>query len=356
MKITQIEHIAVHIPYQERVREHLQKGWNLGNRATDEEFQEKKEAFYQEWKNSSPPSVKASLYRVHTDEGLIGLGEGSTLSDEQLRAYVGRSPFEFIMDDSTGPLQIAFYDLMGQSLGLPITRLLGPGRESAPLAYWSHCFPPEALQLEAKIALENGFKVHKFKRRAHTDVVEQIAAIAEVAPEDYEVTIDPNQTFGTLERALSIGRELKKYPQVHCLESPIDQSDIEGYRKIKQELGFPLAHHMGTPEPIDALYSESYDYFILGGGVANVMRNAHICGARNKPFWMQLGNEATGISSLFMLHLAAAIPNATLGHVSLFILLEHDLLQESLKVREGQVKIPEKPGLGADLDLDAVDR
>ena len=39
MKITCIERIAVDIPYQERIREHLQKGWSLGNRATDEEFE-----------------------------------------------------------------------------------------------------------------------------------------------------------------------------------------------------------------------------------------------------------------------------------------------------------------------------
>ncbi len=356
MKITHIEHIALHIPYQERIREHLQKGWSLGNRATDEEFEEKKDAFYQEWKASSPPSVQDSIYRVHTDEGLIGIGEGKALSGDQLQTYVGRSPFEFIMDDSPGPLQIAFYDLMGQFHGLPIARLLGPSRESAPLAYWSHCFPPEVIQQEAKIALAKGFKVHKFKRRAHTDVVEQVAAIAAVAPEDYELTIDANQTFGSLERALAIGRELKNYPQVHCLESPIDQSDIAGYRTLRQELGYPLAHHMGTPEPIAALYAEAYDYFILGGGVASVMRKAHICSARNKPFWMQLSTEASGVATLFMMHLAAAVPNATLGHVSLFQLLEHQLLQEPLEVENGHLKIPAKPGLGATLDMDAIDR
>jgi L-alanine-DL-glutamate epimerase-like enolase superfamily enzyme len=193
MKITRIEHIPLKIPYQERVLPHLQKGWNFGNRATDEEFQENKDEFQQQWDNSSPPSEKFNLYRVHTDEGLIGTGEGSLLDDEKLHSYVDRDPFEFIMDDSVGPLQIAFYDLMGQFLGLPIARLLGPSRESAPMAYWSHCYPPEALQQEAKIALENGFRVHKFKRRAHTDVVEQIAAIAEVAPEDYRSPSTPTR-------------------------------------------------------------------------------------------------------------------------------------------------------------------
>ena len=44
------------------------------------------------------------------------------------------------MDDSAGPLQIAFYDLMGQAVGLPMARMFGPCQESAPIAYWSQCF------------------------------------------------------------------------------------------------------------------------------------------------------------------------------------------------------------------------
>ena len=356
MKITQIEQIAVDIPYLERVREHLQKGWSLANRATDEEYQAKKEAFLQQWKNSLPPSVQTTIYRVHTDEGLVGLGEGGALSADQLQTYVGRSPFEFIMDDSAGPLQIAFYDLMGQSLELPVARLFGPCRERTPMAYWSHCFPPEVLREEARIAVENGFKTHKFKRRAHTDVVEQVASIAEVVPEDYEITVDANRTFGTIERALAIGRELKNYPQLKCLESPINQADVEGYGLLKQELGYPLAIHFGAPHPVVALHSGAYDYFVLSGWAAGVIRSAHIAQAGDKPFWMQLQEATTGISAVFMVHLTAAIPNAILSHISLYTLLEHALLQEPLMVREGHVNVPAKPGLGVDLDMDAVEQ
>jgi L-alanine-DL-glutamate epimerase-like enolase superfamily enzyme len=356
MKITRIERIALDIPYIESVREHLQKGWGLANRATDEEFAAEGDRFHREWRDSKPPTVKTSLYLVHTDDGLTGLGEGASLTDEQLATYTGRSPFNYLGDDSVGPLQMAFYDLMGQALDLPLARVLGPARDTAPLAWWSHCFPPEALRAEAERALARGYRVHKFKRRAHTDVLDQVAAIAEVAPDDYEITVDANQTFGTLERALDIGGKLKAIPQVRCLESPIQQGDIDGYRRLKKELGLKLAHHMGTPDPIDALHSDVYDYFILGVTVGGTFRNAHICGARDKPFWMQLGGDGTDISTLFMLHLAAAIPNATLGHVSMQHLQEELLLNEPLVVEDGLVAIPRTPGLGATLNMDVVDR
>ncbi len=355
MKITRIERIDIDMPYQEQVVEHLRKGWGLGNRATDEEFAEERERFEREFRGSVPPRVRSALYLVHTDEGLTGLGEGAALGGDQLAGYEGRSPFEYINDDGPGPLQIAFYDLMGQAVGLPLARLLGPARDTAPLAWWSHSFPPDVLQAEAVRALACGYRVHKFKRRAHTDVVEQVAAIAEVAPADYEITVDANQTFGTRERALDIGGRLRRFPQVHCLESPIDQGDMDGYRLLK-DLGFKLAHHMGSPEAIEALYSGAYDYFIIGARIAATLRDAHICGARDKPFWMQLGADGTGVSTLFMLHLAAAIPNAVLGHVSMQHLHEASILNEEIVVRAGQVTIPTSPGLGATLDMEVVER
>ena len=243
---------------------------------------------------------------------------------------------------------------MGQAVGLPMARMFGPSQESAPIAYWSQCFPPEVLQEEVKIALEGGFRVHKFKRRAHTDVVEQVQAIAEVAPEDYELTIDANTTFGTVERALSFGRQLKDYPHVKCLESPINQEDVEGYLRIKKELGLPLATHFGSPSPTISLPSPAYDYYVVGGWLAGILRCANIASAANKPFWLQMG--FTGISAVFMVHLAAALPNASLSHVSLYILLEHSLLAEPLTIKDGLAKVPEKPGLGVGLDMDAVER
>lgn len=354
MKITQIEQMTVDIPYLERVREHLQKGWNYANRATDDEFSANEGEFRQQWENSSPPSVQTSIYQVRTDEGLIGVGEGAGISEDKIQTYLGRSPFEFIMDDSTGPLQIAFYDLMAQAVGMPMARMFGPCQERVPIAYWSHCFPPEIMRQEAKIAIENGFKAHKFKRRAHTDVIEQVQSMAEIIPQDYEITIDANCTFGTMERAIEIGRGLKKYPQVKCLESPIDQPNVEGYLAIKKELGYPLAIHFGSPPPTVSLPSSAYDYYVLSGWAASITRCANIASAANKPFWMQMG--FTGISAAFMVHLAAAIKNASLGHVSLFMLLEHSLLAKPLVVQEGYTKVPEKPGLGIALDMDAVDR
>ena len=88
MKITSIERIDLDIPYFERVREHLQKGWGLANRATDDEYAADKEKFQQQWRDSSPPSVTTSIYHVHTDEGLVDIGEGSPLTRRACKGII----------------------------------------------------------------------------------------------------------------------------------------------------------------------------------------------------------------------------------------------------------------------------
>jgi len=352
MKIKNIERITVDIPYSERIREHLQKCWNFANRATDDEFQQNHDEYLKQWQQSQPPSVNTCIYKVHTDEGIIGIGEGGSISDDRIQTLLGKSPFEFIMDDSLGPLQIAFYDIMGKALNLPMARLFGPlERENVPIAYWSHCFPPEVLQQEAKIALENGFTTHKIKRRAHTNIVEQIGSVAEVAPVDYHITVDSNATLGTVEKAVEIAGQLEKFPQVKCLESPIAEDNVEGYLLLKKKLSYPLAMHSCS---LSTVSSGVCDHFVLGGWAAGIMKRAALADAGGKSFWLQMG--FTGISAVFMVHLAAAISNASMSHVSLYFLLEDDLLLEPLIVSNGHAKVPEKPGIGVELDEDAVER
>lgn len=357
MRITDIDVIPVEVPYHERIREYLQKGWGFANRATDQQFKEHREVFEAEWRRSVPPVVDICIYKVHTDDGPVGLAEGAHISTERLATYRGRSPFEFLGDDSVGPLQMAFYDLMGKAEGLPAARLMGPlQRQSVPVAYWSHCFPPDILAEEARIAVANGFKVHKFKRRAHTDVTEQAAAIAEVAPSDYRITVDSNATPGLPSRALEIARSLEQIPIVRCLESPLPQDNVDGYLFLKSKLDYPLAIHMGTPDPLIAVTSGMCDYFVSGGGVSNVRRQATIAAAGgNMPFWMQTA-PCTGLQAVFMIHIAAAVKNASLSHVTTHFIVEDDLLTEPVTVENGYFLLSDRPGLGVELDEDAVEK
>ena len=90
MRITDIDAIPVEVPYHERIREYLRKGWGFANRATDQEFKEHREVFEAEWSRSTPPIVDVCIYKVHTDEGPVGLAEGARISPERLATYRDR--------------------------------------------------------------------------------------------------------------------------------------------------------------------------------------------------------------------------------------------------------------------------
>ncbi|MEC9380240.1 MAG: hypothetical protein VX528_14830, partial [Candidatus Latescibacterota bacterium] len=62
-----------------------------------------------------------TIYVVHTDDGLVGLGEsGSTEPQETIDHYIGTSPFDHVGDEVSLGLGTAMYDLMGKAAGGPV--------------------------------------------------------------------------------------------------------------------------------------------------------------------------------------------------------------------------------------------
>ena len=67
-----------------------------------------------------------TVYVVHTDTGLVGLGEGDmTEPQEVLDRYIGSNPFDWIGDETSLGLGTAMYDLMGKAAGVPVYKLFG---------------------------------------------------------------------------------------------------------------------------------------------------------------------------------------------------------------------------------------
>ena len=70
--------------------------------------------------------ITRTVYVVHTDNGLIGLGEsGSPESQEVIDGYIGTNPFDWVGDEVSLGLGTAMYDLMGQYAGVPVYKLFG---------------------------------------------------------------------------------------------------------------------------------------------------------------------------------------------------------------------------------------
>ncbi len=331
MKITKIEVIPVKIPYTECVREELLRA------------------------NPRMEAAKTNIYKVYTDEGIVGIGEGQIAPTSHVNQYIGNSPFDYILDDSAGSLLIAFYDLMGKFLEQPLYKFFGRRlRDKVTVAYWSHCYTSDLLAEEAKRAVTKGFTLHKIKARPFRDPISQALAIAEVVPPEYRIVVDANETFGTPAKTLRIAKEYEKIPQIWALEEPISTSNLEGYRYLRQKLNFPIAIHVKNK--ITAFQQGTCDAVVLEDIALGraIQTTTALAEFKGRTVWAEYG-LFSGVSATFQVHQAAVIPNLEMC-ITLAFLTEDDLLMKPLFLSDGYVKVPEKPGLGVELNEDAVDK
>ena len=330
MKITQIEVIKLKVPYHDGIFE-LMSRRNL----------------YQ----------IDHVYKVHTDVGIIGIGDGSFQSDDTVQKYIGKNPFEFMNGWAPTPLQQALYDIMGKALNVPVHQLLGQKvHDKTPFGYWSIDMTPDEWAAEAKHAYALGYRLHKIKARPWFEVAEQVGAITDVVPDDYQLRVDANDSFETAARTIEVARQLRKY-NIESFETPIPQSHIDGYKEIKQQIDIPITIHFGNPDPVKAIRAKMNDSFIIAypdSRAANAKREAMISEAAHLPVWIQI--VGLGITTCYVMHLAAVMQNATMPAITLNALRAFDIVTPStIPLDNGYATIPDKPGLGVDLDEDALD-
>jgi len=336
LRIVDVERIVVDVPFTPRCQE-----WNAR----------------EVWQWSI-----AEIIRVTTDApDLVGYGETlphytwGRVSDVAIARVRGGNPADFLGDDSLGAgLQMALYDLVGKALGVPAYRLLNLPlvRQWCPISWWNIDMPPEANAAEAQEAVAAGYTSYKIKARPWFDIYAQVEAISRVTPPHLRLDIDWNQMLLNQGNAAPVLAELDREPRVAIYESPIMQRDGEGQRLLRQKTTRPLALHFGDPPFPIAVREQVCDGFVVSGGVASVLRQAALAETFEKPFWLQL--VGTGLTTAFSAQLGAVLPLAQWPSVSCLNNYADDLLVTPLAVRGGYLKVPDGPGLGVEVDEQAL--
>jgi L-alanine-DL-glutamate epimerase-like enolase superfamily enzyme len=296
--------------------------------------------------------------RLHTDEGVSGIGEAlmsAQRAEALLKGMVGRTPWEFLQDDSIGGILMAVYDVLGKATGLPAGRLMSANPKQRIFhTYWTHCLPPALMAAEAKLAASLGYRVHKVKARPWQDPIEQAAAICEVVPKDYRVWADANACWLSPSRALFFIKKLAEFHNYFAVESPIEYRSVAGFRALKGNSPLILAEHMG-PEPMVFVREGLVQAFVIGGPVGKTLtQRAMTAEVTGIPLWIEYGIQS-GISQMFQAHHAAAYPGIEYT-ISVSHCLEEDFMIEPLKMDNGYLNMPQEPGLGVTLDAGAVDK
>ena len=334
-----------------------------------------------EWESQTGwDQVPKHIVRMNTDSALVGLGEtGRGVPIEEVRAgasqLLGKDPEVLALQDiygfclsedasavGVGPaydaFEMAVFDLVGKARQVPVHALLGGAlRDRVKADYWMGHQTPEDGKRAVERALAHGFKGIKIKCKIDEPMVERLEAMRDVAGVDFKVTVDPNERFHTAEQTIILAQQLAVVGNVEVFEDPIPKSDLEGYIKIHEEIELPVAMHVASGEQvIRAVKAEVVDCFNLGGSLVGFQKNAATALAAGFSCWHGSGNDL-GIVDTSYVHAAAVAPNCTMA--SDFVgswTREDDLIVEPIPFIDGYVPTPEKPGLGCELDQEALGR
>lgn len=338
IRISGYEVVPLRVPMDIRVREAWQRSWFLQNR-----FQTHHEPV---------------LVKLKTDSGLVGIGD-SMMSPARTKTLagkmVGRSPWEYLFDDSIRGLLVPMCDIVGQALELPVSRLFARNPKKRIIqTWWSQCFKPELMASEAKLAESLGYRVHKVKARPWEDPIEQAEAICGAVSKDFRVWVDANAWWGSVGRTLYITERLKKLGNYFAIESPIRRELLEGYRQLKGKVGLDVTEHM-PPDPMPYIREGLLDAIVVGFPMGRTLvQRALMAEVTGIPLWVEHSTRC-GINQVFQAHQAAAFPGIEYT-ISVTHMLEDDFVAEPFEMREGFYEVPTKPGLGITLDEDAVDK
>ena len=300
-----------------------------------------------------------TMLKVHTDEGICGLGEGGrgeALEDIDQK-WVGVDPMSINLTTTSGTMAMALYDIVGKALGVPAYKLMGTKHwDKVPVGYWSPPLEPHEFAAAAENGARQGFKTHKLKARPW-NIVETVELMTKAAGPDYGIIVDPNFTFADLATSLRIAEKLEKY-NIQAFEDPFRYlPGFQQYRDFRRHSRIPLAPHLYDSKQImSAIRAEGADMFNTGGTVEQTIINAGMAEAAGMPVWLQVVGLQLGVSGAYGNHVHAVIRNATIPSDVLHFTRENDLVGEVMAPKDGFVEIPETPGLGVELDMKAVEK
>jgi L-alanine-DL-glutamate epimerase-like enolase superfamily enzyme len=382
MKITGIETFVVKIPRHDRFG---------GQPEQPRCFADSDYYFETDWREVYSRKTESLLIRVTTDEGIQGWGESqspivpevaSTIIERLLAPMVlGHDPRDtdglwdrmyesmnvrghtggFMLDAISG-LDLAFWDIKGKAVGKSIARLLSDS-VAVRLPMYVSGIRASSNVARAELAashFDDGFAAVKLYlgRGVAADIDQAQSVRRRVA--DRRLMSDLFWKY-SLAEALELGRALQDLG-FEWVESPLAPEEIAGHRRLAESLDIAVA----VGEPLRTRF-QFLDWFrgraldiaqpdIVRSGITEGLRISRLAAENGIPVAFHLG-VCLGIGIAATWQVAAATPNYTiLEHQPPMLELSNQFLAEPLLIDHGEAVIPDKPGLGVEVNLDALSR
>jgi muconate cycloisomerase len=260
-------------------------------------------------------------------------------------------------------IELALIDLAGRAAGLPAIDLIGGAvrRAVAPMWLLGNA-TPEQDAAEARERLAEGFRFFKVKVGAKSvddDIASTLAVRAALGP-DIPICADANCGFApaAARRYLDGTRSAG----LMFLEQPLGHHDLKGLAALARVAPIPLGADEGIHSLADITAHARAGAggvslkLIKLGGMSAAVAAAHACERLGLAVNVAAKIAESGIASAAAVHLACAAPAVAWGVSLTHFYLAADIVKEPLTITDGTVGLPEKPGLGVEVDEAAVAR
>jgi L-alanine-DL-glutamate epimerase-like enolase superfamily enzyme len=328
-----------------------------------------------------------SLVRVRTDEGIEGIGSAYSNPDMVRCVVEGNLKGLLAGDDPTdvkalwnkmyratrwygrkgaaisalGAIDTALWDIRGKALGRPVYQLLGAQRSSVP-AYASALLwreGPEELAGEAARYLEEGFRAVKVRLGHSWDYdVRAVAAIRNAVGPDVMLMVDGSMRYSP-STAQRMARELESMG-AFWFEEPFPPEEVGPFAQLRSQVDVPLAAgenefglqgfgELASARAVDILQPDCS----RSGGITECRRIGLMAAEHGLRVATHTWSDAVALMA--NMHLIASLSNGITVEMdrtgNAFI---DELLVDPLAVQDGEIALPQKPGLGVELNEELI--
>lgn len=340
------------------------------------------------------------IIKIHTDEGIVGIGEvdscprvakaaieapfSHSVASGLGRILTGMNPLDIrvineklyqstfyygrrgVVVHAIGGIDIALWDIAGKYYNQPVYQLLGGVFRKKIRAYASILFGKDGQETceIGKKWINKGFTAVKFgwapMGQSEKLDLELVEGARRGVGDEYDVLIDAGCCWDTM-TAIRRAKQFEDY-KILWLEEPLEQDNLEGYRKLTNVSGIPIAAGEGDSGRF------AWRDLIERGGIniaqIDLARNGFTEAVRIADMAEDHGLKVVNHFYTTGVHLAACL-HWLASRKTAFIFeycveetpLRWDVTKQKMEVDgDGFVHVPEGPGLGVDLDEETIER
>ncbi|NDD64981.1 MAG: dipeptide epimerase [Acidobacteria bacterium] len=291
----------------------------------------------------SPEMVEQTLRAVFSEPLLSRDARRIESIWEDLRQLAPRQP------SALAAVDIALYDLFGQTLGLPLADLFGASRRQIPTTITLSIEPLEKNLARTTEFLAAGFRALKIKCGVdlHEDIA-RIRAIRQLAGPEVTLTLDANQGYD-VETTL---RLLDAVADCRCafIEQPVPADDLAALARLCARSPLPVMADESildagdvakTPAPLVNLK------LMKTGGITGALKCNAVAAARGIGVMFGCMDESC-VSMAAAAHLALGLRSVVYADLDGHTDLLEDVVSGGISIEDGQVTVGAAPGLGLD--------